>query len=279
MPVVVRDLVPAFLGFWREAATVPVDRQLELWREYVAQNPDVISDVARWGGDPEPARALAQYPALLERITANAPLAAGWITEAAELVSPVLQADHLEVPCVSLVGLARSNGWVSQVDGKHTLFVAIEQLPDEASARILTTHEMAHAFQLPLPQTPWPEDGPLGHGIYAEGFATALTAELMPSFGLAEHLWFGSGYECWLAECERLLPVARAEILECLDSEDREIARRYLSLNSGYHLPDRIGYLIGVRSIQQLRRTYSWPELTRWSMDRAIEEMKRVLKR
>lgn len=277
MPVVVRDLVPAFLDFWRAAAECPADRQLELWHEYVARNPDVIRDVTRWGGDPEPAKVLARYPALIERITANASLAAGWITQAADLVAPVLQADHLQVPCVSLVGLVRSNGWVSEVEGKHTLFLAIEQLPDVSSAQILAAHEMAHALQLPLPETPWPEDGPLGNAIYAEGFATGLTAELMPSFGLAEHLWFGPGYDDWLADCERLLPTARAEILEYLDSEDPAIARRYLSVNSGYHLPERIGYLTGVRAIEELRRTYSWPELARWSMDRAIGEMRRVL--
>jgi hypothetical protein len=277
MPVVVRDLVPAFLDFWKEAGRVPVARQVELWREYVAQNPDVVNDVTRRGDDPEPTEAFSRYPALLERITTNAPLANRWITEAADLVSPALQADHLNVPCVSLVGLARSNGWVSRVDGRHTLFIAIEQVPDEVCAQILSTHEMAHALQLPLSETPWPENGPLGHGIYTEGFATALTAELMPSFGLAEHLWFGPGYDDWLAECERLLSAARAEIVQFLDSADRQIKRRYLLLSSDYHLPQRIGYLVGARAVQELRLTYSWPELARWSPDRAMEEMRRVL--
>ncbi|MFD0599053.1 hypothetical protein ACFQZ4_47715 [Catellatospora coxensis] len=189
----------------------------------------------------------------------------------------MLQAQDLTVPCISMVGMARSNGWVSEVDGRHTLFLAVEQIPDADAARILATHEMAHAIQLPMPATPWPQDGPLGHGIFAEGFATRLTVELLPEYGIAEHLWFGPGYDGWMAECERRLPEARAEILACLDATDLGVQRRYLNLNGGHHLPDRIGYLIGVHAVEELRQAYTWPELARWGTDRAMAELRRVL--
>lgn len=277
MPAPVRDLVPAFLDFWRQAADAPADRQLTLWREYAACHPEVVDDVTRSGGVPDPVPALARYPELIDRITANAPLAAGWIEEAARLVAPVLRAEDRTVPSVSMVGLARSNGWVSERDGRHVLFLAVEQVPDAVAGRILAAHEMAHAIQLPMPEKPWPQDGPLGLTVFAEGFATLLTAELLPDHGLAEHLWFGPGHDGWLAECEQRLPAARAEILSCLDTTDPDAERRYLTLNAGHHLPDRIGYLVGVRALEQLRRAYAWPELARWDTDRAMAELRRVL--
>ncbi|MEV0459121.1 hypothetical protein [Catellatospora methionotrophica] len=277
MPVLVRDLVPAFLGFWQQAADAPPDRQTRLWREYAARHPEVADDVTRGGGEPDPGPALARYPELIGRITANAPLAAGWIAEAYRLVAPLLRAEDRTVPCVSMVGLARSNGWVSEVSGRHTLFLAVEQIPGADAARILAAHEMAHALQLPLPATPWPQHGPLGQAVFAEGFATLLTAELLPEYGLAEHLWFGPGHDAWLHECERLLPVARAEVLSCLDTTDGDAERRYLTLNAGHRLPDRIGYLVGVRALRQLRRAYTWPELARWDTGRAMDELRRAL--
>ncbi|WP_155375160.1 hypothetical protein [Catellatospora vulcania] len=277
MPALVRDLVPAFLDFWRQAADAPPDRRLALWREYAARHPEAVDHVTRGGGEPDPGPALARYPELIGRITTNAPLAAGWLEDAARLVAAVLDAEDRIVPCVSMVGPARSNGWVSEIDGRHVLFLAVEQVPDAAAARILATHEMAHALQLPMPATPWPQDGPLGHGVFAEGFATRLTIELLPEYGTAEHLWFGPGYDDWLAECEHRLPEARAEILAGLDATDPDVQRRYLTLNAGHHLPDRIGYLVGVRALEQLRRAYAWPELARWGTDRAMAELRRVL--
>jgi hypothetical protein len=38
--------------------------------------------------------------------------------------------------------------------------------------------------------------------------------------------------------------------------------------------PKRIGYYVGTRLIQQLRRDHSWPELARFSTDRAMSEIR-----
>jgi len=277
MAVVLRDLVPAFLEFWAKAAQEPPERQVELWDEYVAANPDVVNDATRSGSTVDPVKVLAGYPGRQELIRANAPLVGGWITEAFDLVAPALAAAHAEMPAVALVGLGRSNGWVSEVDGRYTLFLAVEQIADVDGARILAAHELAHALQLPLPAQPWPEDGTLGETIYAEGFATALTAELLPEYELAEHLWFGTGYESWLAECERALPAATDAILAELGSSDDQVLRRYVMVTEDGDFPTRIGYLVGTRAVQRLRETYSWPELARWSQVRATGELRGVL--
>ena len=276
MAVVVRDLVPAFLEFWAKAVQEP-QRRLELWDEYVAANPDVLNDAARNGSTVDPKQVLAGYGGREDLIRANAPRATEWITTAFDLVAPALAAADVELPAVAMVGLGTSNGWVSEVDGRCTLFLAVEQIADLDGARILAAHELAHALQLPLPERPWPEDGTLGETVYAEGFATALTRELLPQYGLAEHLWFGTGYENWLTEAERALPEATAGILAELESAEHDVLRRYLQFIKDGDLPTRIGYLVGTRAVQRLRETYTWPELARWSTTRATDELRAVL--
>jgi hypothetical protein len=278
MPITMRNLVPEFLRFWQQAAGQDEQRQLALWHEYVEMYPEVVDDLRRSGRVADPREALELYPTVLELVKANAEAGTGWVEEAAELVVPVLDAAHLDLQAVVMVGLGTSNGWVSEFRGRPTLFLAVEQIPDTAAPRILAAHELAHAVQLPLPEATWSDEGPLGQWIYSEGFATALTAELMPEYGLAKHLWFGGGYDDWLAECVRVLPAAQAAILADLESEDDEVAGRYLYLNRESPFPHRIGYLVGTQLVQDLRRTYGWPELARWSPERAMEEVRRALK-
>lgn len=269
--------MPDFLEFWHRAAAQDEQQQLALWDQYVERCPEVIDDFRRSGRDPDPQQALELYPKVLELVRANAEVAGGWVEEAAELVTPVLEATHLDVQAVVMVGLGTANGWVSHFGGRPTLFLAVERIPDGTAVRILAAHEFAHAVQLPLPEVAWTDDGPLGQWIYSEGFATALTAELLPEYGLAEHLWFGGGYDQWLADCLRVLPAAEAAILADLESEEDDVVGRYLTRNRESPFPDRIGYLVGIRLVQDLRRTHGWPELARWSTERAMEEVRRAL--
>ncbi|WP_344168286.1 hypothetical protein [Kribbella lupini] len=279
MPITVRNLVPDFLEFWDQARAEDEQGQLTLWAEYVERHPEVIDDFRRSGREPDPRAALGLYPKALELIRANAEAADGWVHEAAELVAPVLDARHLELQAVVMVGLGTANGWVSDFGGRPTLFLAVERIPDATAARILAAHEFAHAVQLPLPEVPWTDIGPLGQWIYSEGFATALTAELLPEYGLAEHLWFGDGYDDWLVDCLQVLPAAESAILSDLESEDDEVVGRYLTRNQGSPFPDRVGYLVGTRLVQDLRRTHDWPELARWSTEQAQQEVRRALSR
>ena len=133
MPLMVHDLVPAFLDYWRDVSELPPSVQLSRWYEMEARYPLIANDARRMGVEPKAERALTRYPDRIGLIERNAPLAAGWIREAYDLVAPVLGAEHLDVGGYSLVGLAQSNGWVSLVDGAQTLFVAVEMVPDERS--------------------------------------------------------------------------------------------------------------------------------------------------
>ncbi|GAB3415353.1 hypothetical protein [Flindersiella endophytica] len=280
MAVIVRDLVPAFLEFWAMAATKPLDEQVHLWNAYVRQYPDVVNDATRDGGPvPDPRPALQKYPPLIDRITSNGTLVHDWICEAGDLVPQLLDMRDLDIACVSVVGLARSNAWVSQLDGRPSLLVAVEQIQSADFARLLVTHEMAHACQLGIDATAWLNDQRLGLLLFAEGFATQLTAESFPEHVLAEHLWFEPGYEQWLADCEPQLRQVAQALRALAHAENPEAEARYFTLRQEPDgIPDRIGYLIGVRVLEVLRATYSWPELARWSPDEALAHVGRALK-
>ena len=77
MALTVRDLVPAFLEFWAKAVQEEPERQVELWDEYLAANPDVVNDAKRNGDTVDAAEVLAKYHGREELIRANAPLAVG----------------------------------------------------------------------------------------------------------------------------------------------------------------------------------------------------------
>jgi hypothetical protein len=120
----VRDLVPAFLEFWDG------NRQLD---EYIGQHPEVAHDLARSRRPLNAERrttALRAYQDLEDRIRANAPQATRWIEQAADRVVPLLDAAHISIDAVVMVGLATSNGWVAD----HTLYLAVEMIPDERAA-------------------------------------------------------------------------------------------------------------------------------------------------
>jgi hypothetical protein len=115
MTVTVRDLVPEFLDFWASP-----DRS---WDEYVEKHPEVLNDLTRSGRMLQQAqreKAFAAYEQFADRIRANAPHSTRWIEQAADRVVPLLDAGHLDIDGIAMVGLATSNGWVA--DG--TLYLA-----------------------------------------------------------------------------------------------------------------------------------------------------------
>jgi hypothetical protein len=265
MGLTVRDLVPAFLAFWENAPSG--------WDEYVEQHPEVYDDLTRFGRTLTPERreyALAAYREREARIRANAPHGVRWIEEAAQRVVPLLEAEHVDLRGVVMVGVDTSNGWFS--DG--TLYLAVEQIPDERAARILAAHEMSHTLQQLLAAEPWPDDSALGCWVFSEGFATALTVELFPEYLLAEHLWFGPGYDDWLTDCEQQQQRAEAAIRQDLEATEPETINRYLALGSEHDLPSRIGYFVGTRLIQELRHDHTWAELARWSPAQVMDQLR-----
>jgi hypothetical protein len=268
MAVIVRDLIPAFLDFW-------VDPKRP-WDAYIGQHPEVLNDLVRSGRTLDSERrnkAFAGYADAEARIRANAPHARPWIENAADRVGTLLGVADADISAVAMVGLFTSNGWVHD----DTLYLAVEMIADPRFGEVLAAHEIAHVLQTRLAEEPWPEEGPLGVQVFGEGFATAVTAELYPQFGLADHLWFEPGHDDWLARCESQRHEAETAILVDIASEDDRVIASFLMMRGETALPRRVGYFVGTGLVQRLQRDHTWQEMARWSPDRALREIESEL--
>jgi hypothetical protein len=270
VPVEIRDLVPAFIDFWSDPGRP--------WDAYVAAHPEVVNDLTRSGREldaPRVTRAIAGYEDREALVRSNATRARGWIEEAAKRVGDLLGVPDPSLRAVTMVGVCTSNGWVDH----DVLYLALEMITDARLGEVIAAHEIAHVLQIRLAHEPWPDEGPLGLQVFSEGFATAATAELYPEFGLAEHLWFDSTHDDWLAACESHAQTAQAAILRDLGSEDEAVIASFLTLSGASVLPARVGYFIGANLIRQLRSDYAWQEMARWPPNRATNEVRTALVR
>jgi hypothetical protein len=125
---------------------------------------------------------------------------------------------------------------------------------------------------------PIPESGPFGFFVFAEGFATQATIELMPEHTEVEHLLFGETDTAWMSACETALAQATDEISGLMSSDQERHMVTYLAVTDNTHVPQRIGYLVGARAVADLRRRYEWSEMARWPAERGVSELTEVLR-
>jgi hypothetical protein len=278
MPLVLTDLVPRFLEFWDAADGRPRDEQRSLWTEYVAANPLVVDDVARFGATGfDPDAVLDAYPQLLPRIRDNAGRIEPWLRHAADDVTGAVGEPELPLRCVSLVGLNRSFGWVSVHDEEAWLFLPIELIGDDVEAGIVARHEMGHLAQIGLGGREWLHDERLGLLLYSEGYAPLLTAEIWPDVPMSQHIAMFAGQQEWYADALAAVPEATRRLAGLLEVDDPATLAQYFAVGAESDLPERIGYLVGVRVLQRLRAEHSWRDLAGFGVERAMAETRRVL--
>jgi hypothetical protein len=157
-----------------------------------------------------------------------------------------------DLPAVLLVGVGTSNGWVADLRGQPTLFLALEMLPDPPFDQILVLHEAAHlAHQLARPQH-WPET--VGARTFDEGLATAVSRHLLPGHDLGAYLWFQDGMNEWITACETSWPDVRSRLTDSLDLAGEPHGAVLFSAKPGISgdLPMRSGYYAGLKACDWL---------------------------
>ncbi len=278
MALMLTDLVPQFLAFWKDAGHLPRAAQRRAWQDYVTANPWVLDDVTRFGtSDVDPTSALDAYPGLLDRIRGNADRIGPWLRQAADDVTALVAEPDLPLRCVALVGLDLSFGWVSVHDEQPHLFVPVEKSGDEVEIGIVARHEMGHLAQIGLGGPEWLHDERLGLLLFSEGYAPLLTSEIWPHVPMAQHISIFAGRDEWYAEATAALPQAIRRLAGLLEADDRATLNRYFAIGAPSDLPERIGYLVGVQVLRRLREHHSWRELAGFGVERAMAETARVL--
>lgn len=292
MTVTITDITPDFFRLWEAAEATSREEQRRLWYAlYEERHHGLFSRCGDRHGTP------AALPAALTRFPGIVPLLPQTIARvraALERTGPELgklfALDQLASRWVLLVGMFWSDGWVVDVDGQRTGFIAVEMLAAAPPFRteILLAHEAAHVAHAACLGPGWDELTTLGHGLFLEGLATLASARLVPGHDEATYLWTGLERTQqrkltmaeWLEACAAAWPSARARLRDHLHETDPASSAPYfLGDRAPPELPERVGYFAGYRLVSALAREHPIAELARWPAERIDKEVARTVER
>jgi hypothetical protein len=225
------------------------------WDAYERRHLDVFARYFEGWGKPErrPAAAAAMAETA-ERLASTATDWPGLLEDVAARMTELVPAD-LEIPVVVFVGMGASNGWVTQLHGRETVFLAAEIAAPPPFDEVLIAHEVTHAVQ-DLMHPVWAaEDYALGALAFAEGLATHVSALAYPGHADDEYLWFDASHQQWLRDCEQAWPTAAAAFGHVVDEPSGAPAEREFFMigpAGETAVPSRFGYYAGLRVVRDL---------------------------
>jgi len=118
MHVAIRNLVPGYLEFAREARRRRPQELRAVWeRLYVSRHPDVFEAYFQAGEPPDFEATIEQVLAESDRFAGRAELLARVARDKAPRVAALFEAELCELPYVTMVGLHRFDGWMQDLDG------------------------------------------------------------------------------------------------------------------------------------------------------------------
>lgn len=259
--------VPAYLAL----AEIEDDAAREAaWSEmYEAAHPEVFAIYySAWGLPARRAGASLDVPRLAPAMPAVEERARGLALEAeAFFTDQGLLDDELDV--VLLVGAHTSDGWVTELDGRDTLFLALEFLGDPPYDAMLLSHEAFHVAHARRGARGWPET--CASSLFMEGLAVAVTRDLHPGLSDSSYLWFDDSHGAWVEECAALSGRIAARALAELDtSYDALVVRALFTIQDAEkELPPRAGYWLGDQVVRRLLRDHPSRELVDWDLPTA----------
>ena len=261
------DTFPEFERFWKAAASLPLDRQIERWKsDYMARWPELLRKqlenyrrsgvswrtIARTQIFPQLPRRLARLRRLRQNLLRRLPGA--WAK-----TRRVLNVDF-EVQFVIYVGLGCGAGWATHLGGKPAVLFGLENAAEMSSGRRgewpgSVSHEVAH-----LVHDEWRRRRGLGRiegsrgpywQLYEEGFAT----ECERNIEAPRVFRLRTGRADWLPWCER----HRTELAQAFlrDVRLHRSVRKFFG--SWYNIRGQVecGYYLGAEAVRTLRQKSS----------------------
>lgn len=264
----VHDLVTPFTKF-ASSVDGPPDEAVARWRsEIVEPHAGLFEAIEPWVN---PDRAADRLPGLIDRhgdFEARAQRAVHAVEKAYTLLP-----DPSPFETVVMVGLGGANGWAATVEGRETLFLGVESLPEPGYDVVLALHEMIHVQHLARGDRGWPDEQ-VGANLFREGLATYATTRLLPEVDASGHLWFAPGREPWIDRCAALEPELRRRIMAELDGDDVD-GRWFRGLpDRPGEFPGRCGYWLGLRLMEHVLDGIALETAMQWPLDEATHRMK-----
>ncbi|MEW6231764.1 MAG: DUF2268 domain-containing putative Zn-dependent protease [Chloroflexota bacterium] len=281
MTIRIENICPDFFAFWEQAQGCSLAEQKQLWQTMYEELHRDVFDVyyRRWGDPARLDEALGKFSQVVQKLQEIVHDVEHRIKRAVTNCAQVFDMPESDFEFVVMVGLFTSNGWATTFRGKPTSFLALECFTEPHYLDILIAHETAHSFHTQCGSGEWP-DFAVGEGLFREGLATMASAVMYPGAMEAEYLWFGPGYNGWMAECLSRWPELCQRFLRDLAQIDETLYTAYFGgKGPEVGLPKRVGYIVGYRAIAALSQRHTIAEMARWSPEHSVAEVKRVLKK
>ncbi len=164
---------------------------------------------------------------------------------------------------VLLVGGHTSDGWVTELDGRDTIFLALEYLGDPPYDGVLVSHEAFHVAHARHGAGGWPEDG--AASLFQEGLAVAVSRAAPPR-PARERLPVERRHPRGVGRGVRARPRARRADARGLDTsyDDEAVRALFTGGQRQPGLPVRAGYWLGDVVMRSLLEEIPSDELIEW---------------
>lgn len=185
---------------------------------------------------------------------------------------------HDDLDVVLMVGGHTSNGWVTELDGREVMFLALEFMGAPPYDGVLVSHEALHVAHDRLGAGDWPED--CTASLFQEGIATAVSRELHPGLSDSAYFWQDGDHAEWVAACRRsAMPVTTRALSELDTPYDDPLVRGLFTYQDGEHdFPPRAGYWLGDLLLRRLLDQHQARELITWDRPSVRRALARELR-
>ena len=251
------------------------------WAKYERRHRDVFDRYFDgWGDVHQRPVAAAMMVQTAERLGGSRLDWPGLFADAAVRITALVGGD-LEVSVVVFVGVGTSNGWVTNLRGHATVFMAAELTARPPLDRVLIAHELTHTAQHLLKPEWEASDYPIGAHIFAEGLGTFVSELAYPGHHDDEYLWVDSAHQEWLRECDQAWPSAAMALHAVLDDPcGGAIEQQFFSTRptgESTTFPTRFGYYTGLRIVREAAAAATVADMLTLDVSTAQQRVRHLL--
>jgi hypothetical protein len=242
--IIVKDITPKFLAFWRAAEARPLspDQRFALWKKldsFAAVPPTPQGDrIARKLLD----AAWPKYRAAIPRIEKGAEGLQPTPRETLDRVASLLKPDKpFRLTLIVYVGAFEGNAFTMGQNGEPTVAVPVEESAAERGP--VMTHEFVHATQIGMGTMAGGWVRSIGETVLAEGLAMRVTQTLYPGLPATRFVEM-PGEPGWLARADTMRGAIFRDVRKVVASSKSEDVFRY-TMGTGPAGIDREAYYAG----------------------------------